>query len=104
AEDGIRARNVTGVQTCALPISVCLIQPFRFPLGNALLGAALAAGVTLVFFASAKITLAFSRTAPALRRLPVELLAMGIVWMVLRSDERRVGREGGGGWGAGGAG
>ena len=66
----------------ALP-AVCLIQPFRFPLGNALLGAALAAGVTLVFFASAKITLAFSRTAPALRRLPVELLAMGIVWMVL---------------------
>src|SRR5699024_11714778 len=25
AEDGIRDRNVTGVQTCALPISPCLV-------------------------------------------------------------------------------
>src|SRR6266704_6180915 len=26
AEDGIRARNVTGVQTCALPISLSLVR------------------------------------------------------------------------------
>src|SRR5699024_12101775 len=26
AEDGIRDRNVTGVQTCALPISTCLFE------------------------------------------------------------------------------
>src|SRR5207249_8938344 len=29
AEDGIRDRNVTGVQTCALPISVAMIEPTR---------------------------------------------------------------------------
>src|SRR5207249_8485291 len=28
AEDGIRARNVTGVQTCALPISLCICIVF----------------------------------------------------------------------------
>src|SRR5699024_12124011 len=27
AEDGIRDRNVTGVQTCALPISICWSLP-----------------------------------------------------------------------------
>src|SRR5699024_11379567 len=27
AEDGIRARNVTGVQTCALPILLPVVQP-----------------------------------------------------------------------------
>src|SRR5207249_8293578 len=31
AEDGIRDRNVTGVQTCALPISA---HPERFPAGR----------------------------------------------------------------------
>src|SRR5699024_11681758 len=43
AEDGIRDRNVTGVQTCALPISLLLRQAlklccgvilFHFPGGN----------------------------------------------------------------------
>src|SRR5699024_11473734 len=29
AEDGIRDRNVTGVQTCALPISDCVTQMLR---------------------------------------------------------------------------
>src|SRR5699024_11961475 len=30
AEDGIRDRNVTGVQTCALPISPCAHDKIRF--------------------------------------------------------------------------
>src|SRR5207249_5672483 len=29
AEDGIRDRNVTGVQTCALPISYVALRPMR---------------------------------------------------------------------------
>src|SRR5207249_6020753 len=29
AEDGIRDRNVTGVQTCALPISLIMLSPSR---------------------------------------------------------------------------
>src|SRR5207249_8558253 len=31
AEDGIRDRNVTGVQTCALPISGALARQLRLP-------------------------------------------------------------------------
>src|SRR5437868_7829846 len=31
AEDGIRDRNVTGVQTCALPISLMGYERFGFP-------------------------------------------------------------------------
>src|SRR2546426_1733995 len=33
AEDGIRDYKVTGVQTCALPISVPVSEPQRFPDG-----------------------------------------------------------------------
>src|SRR5207249_7003473 len=32
AEDGIRDRNVTGVQTCALPISLWVAAKHRIPL------------------------------------------------------------------------
>src|SRR5207249_6196427 len=32
AEDGIRGRNVTGVQTCALPISLAAVQPAAPPI------------------------------------------------------------------------
>ena len=30
AEDGIRVTSVTGVQTCALPISICMIESLWF--------------------------------------------------------------------------
>src|SRR5699024_1487904 len=53
AEDGIRDRNVTGVQTCTLPISVGVVGqiiPWNYPLPMAgwKLGAALAAGCKIV--------------------------------------------------------
>src|SRR5699024_11254129 len=32
AEDGIRGRNVTGVQTCALPILPLLVKPMKTPI------------------------------------------------------------------------
>src|SRR5699024_12028790 len=35
AEDGIRDRNVTGVQTCALPIWCRQIYPLAIPIDNA---------------------------------------------------------------------
>src|SRR5207253_6185390 len=45
AEDGIRAGHVTGVQTCALPISSAQQDPFRFQEATiAGIHAALAAG------------------------------------------------------------
>src|SRR5437868_8330980 len=73
AEDGIRDRNVTGVQTCALPI---------FALNHvSFLDAALAVSL--------------------LEREPVFAIDHGIAqrWWVKRSEERRVGKEGrAGGW------
>src|SRR5437773_5929255 len=76
AEDGIRDRDVTGVQTCALPI---------YPAGNAVgtpALTALPAGST-------------ARTAPtsptATSTTPTDNLALrGIT---VRSEERRVGKE-----------
>src|SRR5438309_8978697 len=67
AEDGIRDGTVTGVQTCALPISVDLLDT----------------GTP----ASSKSTAIMSKPAkPELARILPELLA----W---RSEERRVGKE-----------
>src|SRR5690349_24299366 len=66
AEDGIRDLYVTGVQTCALPISV------------------------LLFLLSVAIP---DAVKDFLRSVPVGLIAGGVV--ALRSEERRVGCGGG---------
>src|SRR5947208_2674632 len=73
AEDGIRYDLVTGVQTCALPISRCAIRPAR---------------VRRVFRRHAEI-----KRAMGVRRF----IFRGVTkvrdeW---RSEERRVGKEGG---------
>src|SRR5699024_12002669 len=85
AEDGIRDRNVTGVQTCALPILVGgaagrarhvqqVVVPEGFEVGDQL---GHAAGVVDA-----------DGRDPRIGQLPVE-----------RSEERRVGKGGrGGGW------
>src|SRR5207249_8078614 len=92
AEDGIRDRNVTGVQTCALPISNATghrVAVLPLPANDAL----------AVFDADSGVLL---KTIP-LGVLPV---AAVISWdgsvayvsvMGGRSEERRVGKEGGAG-------
>src|SRR5207249_8412251 len=83
AEDGIRDRNVTGVQTCALPISesVTVAPLSAFPK------------------ASLTVTTIVETFAPLLAviglgaALTEERLALGG-----RSEERRVGKEGRRGW------
>src|SRR5699024_11332795 len=70
AEDGIRARNVTGVQTCALPIS----SRFAYPSSQ-----------YSCSFPSFKI----SRFAPGISWLSTALLIVSRI----RSEERRVGKE-----------
>src|SRR5439155_16334074 len=79
AEDGIRDGHVTGVQTCALPISD--------------LPAALAIAAASFAFWS------WSR-APSPRRALWVALALGAAvctrltaWLLVRSEERRVGKE-----------
>src|SRR5699024_11803663 len=88
AEDGIRDRNVTGVQTCALPISGQLVPLMFINMGLILTylshfgGISASAQGDLGFYSdsfSENLTL-FSHTAP------------GQLW--LRSEERRVGQAG----------
>src|SRR5699024_11772583 len=75
AEDGIRDRNVTGVQTCALPIYCCW------------------ALVTLVPYSS-------SRSTTEVPELEVEVVPSrppttpAACSITSRSEERRVGKEG----------
>src|SRR5256885_8285030 len=69
AEDGIRDYKVTGVQTCALPIS-CLTAPRL-------------AGPRKWIFASLPVLLKASMTASCSQSVPP-------LW---RSEERRVGKE-----------
>src|SRR5699024_11424602 len=88
AEDGIRDRNVTGVQTCALPIWLRLPETWS-PLGRSCVprsGALEAVGQALVVTAT---TAGRCWLAPAqLARSPMQhSLARR------RSEERRVGKE-----------
>src|SRR5207253_3498727 len=77
AEDGIRDGHVTGVQTCALPIS----RPFRKPLpGVARLGRALLCGRVCRF-------------GGVLRHPKYSDAIESLGEAALRSEERRVGKE-----------
>src|SRR2546430_8205889 len=81
AEDGIRDLTVTGVQTCALPISVagCLVLPWRGALAGVALGGTLLAAT--LAFGSARLA-----EAPG---GPGEVT----VAIMQRSEERRVGKS-----------
>src|SRR5699024_11702088 len=87
AEDGIRARNVTGVQTCALPI---LRRPRPMATSESANNAARPAPVctaptaTSAMVAMMDTVLTSAATATTTRRSQ-------------RSEERRVGKEGRGG-------
>src|SRR5207248_8036390 len=84
AEDGIRDRTVTGVQTCALPISPEIVV-------DRLRQLRARGTLALDFRGQACERLAqLARLAVALRHEPREL---GLQACELRSEERRVGRE-----------
>src|SRR5699024_11553613 len=81
AEDGIRDRNVTGVQTCALPISTVNAAVQRVPARDQV-------------------------AAQALSVVPGNVVPMDsvVAWLehngyTRRSEERRVGKAGRAGWG-----
>src|SRR5699024_11750431 len=84
AEDGIRDRNVTGVQTCALPISGMLEGRAR---------------VYCHFGREVEFDqhlLAWMRRLRTLRGggvVPKEFVSLGHLLHDLRSEERRVGKE-----------
>src|SRR5699024_11608300 len=93
AEDGIRDRNVTGVQTCALPILglkctlvLCHDEP-KEPAGNLLLDGLFGADLRLVGDVS------WIELAHLTAEVVHELQRAG-ERVYRRSEERRVGKEG----------
>src|SRR5438105_9750953 len=78
AEDGIRAPLVTGVQTCALPISVATAVDYRLFLSGMTGGAEMDRLAAMETFVRVIEAGSFSSAAKQLR---------------LRSEERRVGKQ-----------
>src|SRR5699024_11509944 len=92
AEDGIRDRNVTGVQTCALPISVgkyfggdLMIKPSKLQPGDTVALVSLSSGL------AGEEDIRW-RTEQGIERLES-------IFGLTRSEERRVGKECGSGRG-----
>src|SRR5207249_5058730 len=87
AEDGIRDRNVTGVQTCALPISSSLIA--REPSA----ARAVSSDATRTVSSAERTSSAFARNAKepsAIEHMPTSVAFSS---SLARSEERRVGKE-----------
>src|SRR5207249_5674379 len=89
AEDGIRDRNVTGVQTCALPISagLALLTSMLKSLGHIIEEAA-NDRMAVRLMERNDIDLVLAGVDPA------DSEALELLTYVRRSEERRVGKEG----------
>src|SRR5699024_11856906 len=95
AEDGIRDRNVTGVQTCALQIFRMLIKemgynPDRYNLADG-------CGLSNYNYISPELLVSFLRYAYS-RTDVFQKLYKALPIGGVRSEERRVGKEFGDGW------
>src|SRR5690606_39670530 len=91
AEDGIRDFHVTGVQTCALPISAAVAAKKAF-LVNRVGDLGLLIAIMLMF--STFGTVAFSGVLGGLDGAGQGVLtAIGLLLLLGRSEERRVGNE-----------
>src|SRR5699024_11264652 len=98
AEDGIRYRNVTGVQTCALPISLIIISGEI----DVSVGPMVAfVSVCLAFLLQFEVPLAIACLLVLLLGALMGTLAGVLRGVFNRSEERRVGE---GGWAGGGGG
>src|SRR5699024_11718772 len=92
AEDGIRDRNVTGVQTCALPILIRILS--RKTKNNPVLIGEPGVGKTAVVEGLAQ-RIAKGDVPESLKNKTIFSLDMGaLVAGAKRSEERRVGKEG----------
>src|SRR5947209_2573540 len=93
AEDGIRDIGVTGVQTCALPISGCRLGTVRqgfTPPARSEIGRA-------CFISTSqdrrKILMASAGTTPSFLSSKTQSGSQSAINRTLRSEERRVGKE-----------
>src|SRR5699024_12052285 len=92
AEDGIRDRNVTGVQTCALPIFNGatfsfdpIYNPDTFSM-KVVMGAVSIAVLSFLGFDAISTLSEESAGGP-------KAIGKATIWSILRSEERRVGKE-----------
>src|SRR5207249_5447097 len=98
AEDGIRDRNVTGVQTCALPISFCVGSFFAHSVGGSS-GSLVSSTVCQAVSAAAGLLSLVAAGAAAAGEERRQFIIRRQTQT--RSEERRVGKEcrdGGGKW------
>src|SRR5205823_9592942 len=95
AEDGIRDKLVTGVQTCALPIS-CSLMPYTSG-ANDLTEGPFLGGYMVIAEPHASMTMTGRACGLPLGNLPSDERQRAY-----RSEERRVGKEWGCRWGVGG--
>src|SRR5699024_11818899 len=93
AEDGIRDRNVTGVQTCALPISNPFTPPLLVPYGIELLPPSTPAPLPISTISPSPAGIITRAQARATRKLPTTLTSSTLRKDSSRSEERRVGKE-----------
>src|SRR5690606_39951531 len=91
AEDGIRDFHVTGVQTCALPISPVRNQKHFTERRRELSINTVNTPVVAVYPNGEKIS---PKGAAPSRTASCPSIATGVFLMVLRSEERRVGKVG----------
>src|SRR5699024_11263994 len=93
AEDGIRDRNVTGVQTCALPISSSKFSYTSFKLPAILEAETESPGGLKTQLAC----ILYPGQAPVAQKIGANfkllLLAYNFYQIKIRSEERRVGKE-----------
>src|SRR5699024_11969115 len=95
--DGIRERNVTGVQTCALPI---LATPIATGAIKPKTAVTLAAMLNLVgAFLSTEVAKTISggiiREGNGGVQITPDFILAGLIGAIIRSEEPRVGKEGG---------
>src|SRR5256885_14579072 len=88
AEDGIRDYKVTGVQTCALPISITL----TIPLGLAL-GTGPQVGILIAQYVGAALLLLGLAGVGVWASSVTRNQITAFILAVTRSEERRVGKE-----------
>src|SRR5262249_59724203 len=101
AEDGIRDWSVTGVQTCALPISLLWNALLDRPMGGVRFEWGFTTAVRVVALALVMLVLVWFALGWVGRWLGLGMKHPGFAPIVSRSEERRVGKEWGDGRGGG---
>lgn len=82
--NAVLKKKCTDTQSWYLAVPMIVFaRPFEMVSFGSVIGAVWTIGVSLALFFSVKKTLKFSRTGPAYRGLPAEMLSLGFLYMIL---------------------